>query len=92
MQLDSKVTEIKGVGEAVAAKLAILGIRTIADMIDTFPRRYEDYSSVTAINQLQPGQTTIQAIITGAKGRYVRRGMHITEAIATAGNDSVRLI
>jgi ATP-dependent DNA helicase RecG len=92
MQLDSKVTEIKGVGEAVAAKLAILGIRTIADMIDTFPRRYEDYSSVTVINQLQPGQTTIQAIITGAKGRYVRRGMHITEAIATAGNDSVRLI
>ncbi|MDB5164606.1 MAG: recG [Candidatus Saccharibacteria bacterium] len=92
MTLDSSVTVLKGVGEALAKKFAVVGIRTLADLIDYYPRRYEDYSVMTPTSQLRPGTVTIEAVIKQAKGRYVRRGMHITEAVASDEQGSVRLI
>ncbi|MEK7599969.1 MAG: ATP-dependent DNA helicase RecG [Patescibacteria group bacterium] len=92
MTIDSPLVELKGVGEAQAKKFAILGIKTIGDLIDYYPRRYEDYSVVTPIGDLRPDAVTIEAVIKQAKGRYVRRGMHITEAIASDSTGSVRLI
>lgn len=86
------MTSIKGVGEALARKLAVLGVKTVGDLIDFYPRRYEDYSAVTKIANLRPGPVTIEATIKQAKGRYVRRGMHITEAVASDDTSSVRLI
>jgi len=44
------------------------------------------------MNQLKPGPVTVQAVIKQAKGRYVRRGMHVTEAIASDKTGSVRLV
>jgi len=92
VKLDSQITELKGVGEELASKLAILGVRTVGDLIDNYPRRYDDYSSFLPTNQLKPGPVTIQAKIGQVKGRYVRRGMHITEAVASDESGSVRLI
>lgn len=86
------LTDVKGVGEALAKKLAVLGLTTTADLIDYYPRRYEDYSVVTPISELAPGAVTIQAVIKEAKGRYVRRGMHITEAVASDDSDSTRIV
>jgi ATP-dependent DNA helicase RecG len=90
--LGSSVSELKGVGPEVAKKLAKLGIETIASLIDTYPRRYEDYSVVTPINRIKPGQVTIKAVIKDVKGRYVRRGMHITEAAASDKSGSVHIV
>lgn len=86
------ITEIKGVGASVAQKLNSLGIFTEEDLIWNFPRKYEDYSEITPISKLHPGHVTIKAKIKQATGRYVRRGMHITEAIASDDSDSVRLV
>lgn len=86
------VTFVKGVGPEMAKKFATLGVRTVAELIEYFPRRYEDYSTVSSIADMQPGPVTIQATIESAVGRYVRRGMHITEAVATDGNDKARLV
>ncbi|HSX24025.1 MAG TPA: hypothetical protein VLE74_02905, partial [Candidatus Saccharimonadales bacterium] len=92
MTLDSPVTEIKGVGDEVAKKLAVLGVKTVRNLIDYYPRRYDDYSDVLPINQIKPGAVTIKAAIKQARGRYVRRGLHITEAVASDDTGSVRLI
>ncbi|MCA9324810.1 ATP-dependent DNA helicase RecG [Candidatus Saccharibacteria bacterium] len=92
MTLDSPVRELRGVGDAVAKKLAQLGIKTVADLIDYYPRRYDDFSQLTPIVKLKPGPVTIQATVKQATGRYVRRGMHITEAVASDETSSVRLI
>ena len=86
------ITEIKGVGSSVAEKLHNLGIDTENDLIWNFPRKYEDYSEITPVAKLRPGHVTIRARIKQAAGRYVRRGMHITEAIASDDTDSVRLV
>ncbi len=87
----SELTELKGVGPAVAKKFAVLGIKNVGDLVRYFPRRYEDYSQVTPISKLMPGEVSIRASIKQAKGRYVRRGMHVTEAVASDDTGSVRL-
>jgi ATP-dependent DNA helicase RecG len=92
MTLTDPITVLKGVGEAVARKFAVIGIKNIADLIDYYPRRYEDYSVVTPVGRLRPGLVTIQIIIERASGRYVRRGMHITEAVASDETGSVKLV
>lgn len=92
MDLNTPVSELKGVGVETAKILDSLGIRTAADLINNFPRRYDDYSDVVSIAKLKPGQVTIAGKINQAKGRYVRRGLHITEAIATDDTASVRLV
>jgi ATP-dependent DNA helicase RecG len=93
MELQSELTVLKGVGPAQAALFKRIGVRTVADLITYYPRTYQDYSLVTSVKQLQhPGPVTIQAHITQIKGRYVRRGMHITEAIATDDSGSTRLV
>ncbi len=92
MTLRSPLTDIKGVGEELGRKLKTLGLETINDLIYFFPRRYEDYSQVHTISKIKPEAVTIQAKIKQAKGRYVRRGLHITEAVASDETGSVRLI
>jgi len=92
MELSSPVTDVKGVGDEVAKKLAVLGVRTVGELIDYLPRRYEDYSEVVAIRDTRPGPVTIKAKVKQAKGRYVRRGMHLTEAVVSDDTGSMRLI
>lgn len=86
------IATIKGVGAELVRKFAIVGVKTVQDLVENFPRRYEDYSTITPTNKLRPGPVTIQAQIKQASGRYVRRGMHITEAVASDDTGSVRLV
>lgn len=76
----------------MAKKFATLGIATVYDLLQYFPRRYDDYSDIQAIGNIKPGMVTIKAVIKQSKGRYVRRGMHLTEAVASDDTGSVRLI
>ncbi len=92
MLLSDDVTVVKGVGEAVAKGLRQLGIRTVFDLVDYLPTRYEDYSEVMEIAQLRPGPVTVKATAKQATGRYVRRGMHITEAVFSDATGSVRAV
>lgn len=92
MRADDPLVELKGVGPELAKKYAKLGVRTIEDLYLNVPRRYEDYSVVTPISKVKPGEVTIRASIKQAKGRYARRGMHVTEAVASDEGGSIRLI
>ncbi len=92
MSLDSPVGDIKGVGVAVAKKMSALGIKTAWQLVDYFPRRYDDYSLVLPIGKIRPGMVTIRANIKQVNGRYARRGLHITEAVASDETGSVRLV
>jgi len=91
MDLTEGFQHLKGVGPAVSALFRGIGINNVADLLDYFPRTYNDYSEIVEIAHIKPGMVTIQAEIKQAKGRYVRRGMHITEAVASDATGSVRL-
>lgn len=92
MTLDDSLVAVKGVGPEMARKFAKLGLHTIRDLLDNVPRRYDDFSNLSQISRLRPGQVSFEATIKQATGRYVRRGMHITEAIAEDESGSVRLV
>ena len=59
---DVPVTEIKGVGQQLAAKLNRLGIFSVQDLLFHLPFRYEDRSKRIPIGSVQPGQ---RALIVG---------------------------
>ena len=92
MVLQSPLTKVHGVGPTLAIKYAQIGIKTVEDLIYYYPKRYEDYSRVMKTSQLRPGIVTIEAEIKEVKGRYARRGLHITEAVASDMYGSVRLV
>lgn len=92
MTVNAPLRELRGVGDEVVKKLQLLGLKTVGDLIDYYPRAYTDYSHITPINRLQPGMVTIRATIKQATGRYARRGLHVTEAVASDESGSVRLV
>lgn len=92
MKLSSEITYIKGVGPETAKKLEKLGIFTVFDLLTYWPRRYDDYSVVLPISQLDPGNVTIKGSVESIKTKRVRRGMHITEAVIRDESSAVRVI
>jgi ATP-dependent DNA helicase RecG len=49
------VTGLKGVGPALAKRLAKLGIESVADLLFWLPTRYEDRTHIVPIGSLKPG-------------------------------------
>lgn len=92
MRLADSVATVKGVGDAAVQKLAILGVHTVEDLLYFFPRRYDDFSHVVPIAQLQPGNVTVKARVESVTGRHIRRGLHITEAILADGTSKTRAV
>lgn len=52
----TSVQYIKGVGPKLGDILAKRGIKTVLDLLENYPRTYEDRRSGIKINQLQPDQ------------------------------------
>ena len=49
------MTALRGVGAALAARLARLGVTRVADLLFLLPLRYEDRTQITPIGALLPG-------------------------------------
>lgn len=92
MESASPVENLKGVGPALAAKFQRLGIRTLSDLLRYYPRKYQDYSAITPVAKLRPGQVTVKGEFKQVKGRYIRRGLHITEGVLSDATGSVRVV
>ncbi|MDP3536623.1 MAG: ATP-dependent DNA helicase RecG [Halomonas sp.] len=58
-ELTSPVTALKGVGEALAIKLARLGVERISDLLFHLPLRYQDRTRLTPIGLLRAGQEAV---------------------------------
>jgi len=86
------ITDLLGVGEASAKLLNKLGLNSVIDLIENIPRKYDDYSNVTPIRQIGPGQVTVKVKFNSVKPRYSRKGLHITEALASDDTGSVRVM
>jgi len=55
MPLNESIRTLKGVGEKRAALYEKLGIRTLGDLLDHYPRGYEDWSNPSLISEAQAG-------------------------------------
>ncbi len=92
MKVTDSVEVIKGVGPNLVSKLKKLGIETIEDLLNYYPRKYNDYSNLTSIKDTKPGEVTIKGYFKQVKGRYVRGRLHITEGVFSDDTSSVRIV
>ena len=74
MERTSPITELKNVGEQRAKKLQRMGIETIGDLLEHYPRDYKDRSRLTKIADLsETDENTFLARVKG-EGQTGRRG------------------
>ena len=91
MRLDASLDTIKGVGPKTFAQLESAGLRTVDELIHFLPRAYEDYTKVSRIDDLVPGNVVVRGKIINVSQRYVRRGLHITQAVLADESGKVAL-
>ena len=53
------VAELRGVGPALAEKLAKLGVSQVQDLLFVLPSRYEDRTQISEIGSLRPGSRVV---------------------------------
>lgn len=74
MTLDSPVERINNVGDKMAGQLRQAGLYTVRDVLNFFPRTFEDFSGASSINGIKPGNIVIRARVLSAAINRSRRG------------------
>lgn len=91
--LNSNIKYIKGVGPAKANLLNKLGIFTVKDLVEHYPRRYEDRSKLSLISQLSDGQSeTFIAIVYNITESRPRRGLVVTRVTVRDSSGLAHLV
>lgn len=90
--VDQPVSTLKGISQIYTRRLARLGVHTIEDLLYLFPRRYDDFSALKTISQLQYGeQVTIVGTIWQTKNRETRQGPTVTRSIISDGTGTIEV-
>lgn len=89
--LTSPLTDLKGVGEKMAEKLAKLGLSTIEDLLFHLPSRYEDRTQLYSLNQITPGDhVSFIATIENCEVTHGRRSMMVCHVYDDFGRATLR--
>ncbi|MEC9408065.1 MAG: ATP-dependent DNA helicase RecG [Pseudomonadota bacterium] len=89
---DAPLTAFPGIGEAMAARFAQLGLRTAADLLFHLPNRYEDRTRVWTIGSLAPGvRAQLVARVERADLKFGRRRSLLVSLTDGTGRLGMRL-
>ena len=82
MDLKESVQFVKGVGPSRLELLNSLGIFTVEDLINYYPRAYEDRSKIKKIAELQDGECGVveAVVVSNVTTARIRKNMIITKA------------
>lgn len=90
MNLQTPVKQAGRMFSMYAKRLEKLGVKTLEDLLYYFPFRYEDYSMISTISQVQEGETvTIQGSVREIKNTYTRNFKTIQKAIVADGTGNI---
>ncbi|WP_277373241.1 ATP-dependent DNA helicase RecG [Pseudomonas sp. AA-38] len=85
------VTALKGVGAALAEKLAKVGLENLQDVLFHLPLRYQDRTRITPIGALRPGQdAVVEGMVAGADVVMGRRRSLLVRLQDGSGTLSLR--
>ena len=81
LNLDTPIRYLPRVGPAMASRLSRLGIETVGNLLYHIPFRYDDFSLVSTIAQVQPGETvTVKGIVEKFSAFFTKTGKKLQEA------------
>lgn len=88
------VTNLNGIGEKRAALFARLGIKSVGDLINFYPRTYEDWSNIKHIDELEYGETVcIKAVVaTSVNDTRISGGRIISKTAVYDETGSIQLV
>jgi len=93
MELQDSIEKLPFVGPTYAKRLAKLEIKTIEDLINHFPFRYDDFSLISPIGQVQVGETvTIKGKVESIKNEYTKLGKKIQKATVSDTSGKIEII
>lgn len=94
ISLNTPVSVISRVGKTTASRLKRLGIETVNDLIFYYPFRWEDFSQLSQISELEAGNTaTIRAKIQLIKNRRSPvKKKFLTEGLVSDKTGSIKII
>ncbi|MGH8355222.1 MAG: OB-fold nucleic acid binding domain-containing protein, partial [Pseudomonas sp.] len=85
------VIALKGVGAALAEKLARVGLETLQDLLFHLPLRYQDRTRIVPIGALRPGQdAVVEGLVAGADVLMGRRRSLLVRLQDGSGTLSLR--
>lgn len=93
LNLESDIKYIKGVGEKRAELFNKLGIFCVEDLIEYFPRSYQDWSVKKTVEECESGETAcLQAtMITTVKESLIRKGLTLYKCNFTDGKTVIKV-
>ncbi len=91
---DTELLKIQGVGPKFTTRLAKLKIKTVKDLLWHFPFRYEDFSKIVPIGQLEIDQpATIQGVVQRINLRRTwKKRITIVEAVIADETGGVKAV
>jgi ATP-dependent DNA helicase RecG len=94
INLNSSISQLKGVGKIISHKLFKLDIETVEDLLYYFPWRYEDIGETKNISQLKIGETAnIQGEIELIQNkRSFKKRLNITEALVSDNSGTIKVV
>lgn len=81
-RLATPLTSVGRVGPSIARRLAALDLRTVGDLLDHYPRRYDDFRDRRMLGALKIGEeATVRAVVERvALTRGRRKGLQVVRA------------
>ncbi len=93
INLNSNIEQIAGIGPAYIQRLKKLGVITVRDLLFYLPRRWDDYSHIIPINQVQPEEkVSVRGKIWEISNKRTRTGMNITEAVVADNTGTLKAV
>lgn len=94
LPLATPLLGIRGISPSFIKRLEKMGLKTIRDLLWHFPSRYEDFSKIYKISELEPGQhATIQGAVEDiAVRRTWKKRITIVEATVVDESGSIRAV
>ncbi len=93
MLKQSKIRELKGVGEKTEQLFGKLGLKTIEDLVHYYPRSYDVYEAPVPIASLQTGKTsTIRGKVASRPVLAGSSRMQIVQTVLKDETDSISVV
>jgi ATP-dependent DNA helicase RecG len=91
--LEKNIENLPSTSPLTIQRLKKIGIKTFFDLLNYFPYRYENYSLISSIGKLQPGEkVTVKGKIVDSKQEFTKRGLKIQKFLLYDGSGKMEIV